>query len=168
MKQPILYIVGACLLMACAGRQQPQQTDSVAVMPTEDSALQTTGANPPAVSTEEQEFRTFFTSLRELSDGTHDTLLRSMVYFPLPLDTVKKTLAKKDYRKLFSAKMQQKLHAVTDENITRVEENLPGEYNERLRRMTDSGTAMYSVKMDDTTLIFGKVSGQYKMIALKR
>ncbi len=168
MKQPILYIVGACLLMACAGRQQPEHADTVAVMPTEDSALQTTGANPPAMSTEEQEFRTFFTSLRELSDGTHDTILRSMVNFPLPVDTVKKTMARKDYRRLFSAEMQHKLHAVTDENITRLEDNLPGEYYQRLKRMTDSGTAMYNVQLQDTALIFGKVNGQYKVIALKR
>jgi hypothetical protein len=168
MKQPILYIVGACLLMACAGRQQPQHMDTVAVAPTEDSALQTTGANPPAVSTEEQEFRTFFSSLRELSDGTHDTTLRSMVNFPLPIDTMTKTMAKKDYRRLFSAEMQHKLHAVTDENITRLEDNLPGEYYQRLKRMTDSGTAMYNVQLQDTALIFGKVNGQYKVIALKR
>src|SRR5687768_15632106 len=117
MKQPILYIVGACLLMACAGRQRSEEhMDTVTVAPTEDSALQTTGVNPPAVSTEEQEFRTFFTSLRELSDGTHDTTLRSMVNFPLPLDTMKKTMHRKDYRRLFSAAMQQKLHTATDEN----------------------------------------------------
>ncbi|MBO9151258.1 hypothetical protein ACFOTA_03505 [Chitinophaga sp. GCM10012297] len=168
MKQPIFYIACAALLTACASRQQQDHTDTVAVAPTEDSALQTTGANPPAVSTEEQEFRTYFTSLRELSDGVHDTTLRGMVNFPLPVDTMTKKYTRKDYRRLFSEKMQQKLHLVNDENITRIEDNLPGEYHQRLRQISDSGTAIYSVKVEDTTLFFGKVQGQYKMIALKR
>lgn len=169
MKQPILYIACAALLTACASRQQQQDhTDTVAVAPSEDSALQTTGANPPAMSTEEQAFRTYFTSLRELSDGVHDTTLRGMVNFPLPVDTMTKMYSRKDYRKLFSEKMQQKLHMVSDENITKIEDNLPGEYHQRLRQISDPGAAIYSVKVEDTTLFFGKVNGQYKMIALKR
>jgi hypothetical protein len=168
MKQLILYSVGACLLTACAGRQQPDHQDTAVVAPTEDSALQTTGANPPAVSTDDQDFHVYFASLRELSDGSHDDALREMVNFPLPIDTMTKSYSRKDFDKLFSQSMQRKLHMVNDENIAKVEENMPGEYHQRLRQLSDNGTDIYQVKVEDTTLYFGKIKGQYKMIALKR
>ena len=180
----LLQILACCTLLACGNSsnktdKQPEQTG---IPPTEDSAVQTTGANPPAVSTEEQQFRTFLGAFTEAADGQHDTLLRGMIHFPLPVDNAGTEVKKAEFRShekhIFNGDVLRLLPAVTDENITEIEENHPTAYYKKLRTVTDAGTKMYEVhkaypdqnsnKQRFFTFVFGKVNGSYKLIGYHR
>jgi hypothetical protein len=179
--EKLLQILVCCSLLACgnSSNKQPQQT---AVPPTQDSALQTTGANPPPVSTEEQQFRTFFSAFQNAAAGSHDTLLQSMIRFPLPVDNENTVVKKSEFRsrekQLFNADVVRLLPAAGDENITEVEENNPTAYYKKLQAGTDGGSNMYEVHMEYPeqaagkqgffTFVFGRVNGEYKLIGYHR
>lgn len=172
-----------CSLLACGNNKTAEkQPDQTAIPPTEDSAVQTTGANPPPVSTDEQQFRTFLGAFKNAADGRHDTLLRGMVHFPLPVDNAGTEIKKAEFeaheKQIFNGDVQRLLPAAGDENITEIEENNPTAYYKKLRAGTDAGSKMYEVHMEYPdqvsnkqgffTFVFGKVNGDYKMIGYHR
>ncbi len=178
----LLQILACCTLLACGNNRTNKHPEQTAIPPTEDSVEQTTGANPPAVSTEEQQFKTFLASFTEAADGEHDTLLRGMIHFPLPVDNAGTEVKKAEFRshekQIFNGDVLRHLPAVTDENITEIEENNPTAYYKKLRAVTDGGSKMYEVhkeypdqnsnKQSFFTFVFGKVDGTYKLIGYHR
>ena len=178
----LLSILACCGMLACGNSQRNKQPEQTAVPPTEDSAVQTTGVNPPAVSTEEQQFKTFFTAFRSAVENRQDTLLEGLIHFPLPVDNVGGEVKKKEFRsrekEIFSGDVLHQLPKVSDENITGIEENNPTAYYKKLRMGTDPGSALYEVHMEYPepnsarqgffTLVFGKVDGTYKLIGYHR
>ncbi|WP_157986493.1 hypothetical protein [Chitinophaga alhagiae] len=178
----LIYVLACCSLLACGNNNREKQPQQTAVPPMEDSAIQTTGANPPPVSTDEQQFRTFFGSFQHAVTGTHDTLLQSMIRFPLPVDNAGTELKRAEFRsreaQIFNGDVIRLLPTAGDANITEIDGNNATAYYKKLRAGTDPGTAMYEVHMEYPdqnsskqgffTFVFGKVGGQYKLIGYHR
>lgn len=160
------YIHIASLLCCClACGQRADKTHKIPAM--RDSVLQTTGANPPAVSTDEQLFTTFFTAFKQAVKKNDQETLKSMIHFPLQTDFSGKTaLSEKDYKKhadkIFHQELRKRLPSAKESVVDRQAEGV------------DEGSVLYAVHMlypEQRELafgfVFGRVDGVYKIIGYR-
>lgn len=178
----LIYVLACGALLACGNSKREKQPQQTAVPPTEDSAVQTTGANPPPVSTDEQQFRAFFGTFQNAVAGTHDTLLQGMIRFPLSVDNTGTELKQAEFKsresQIFNGDVVRLLPTAGDAHITEIGEDNSTTYYKKLRAGTDPGTGIYEVHMEYPdqnsnkqsffTFVFGKVGGQYKLIGYHR
>ncbi|MGX5820355.1 hypothetical protein ACWKWU_19325 [Chitinophaga lutea] len=179
MKQ-LACILLLTVLFACGSRRErdKQPPEQTALPMAEDSAVQTTGGNPPAVSTDEQQFRTFLGAFRSAADGSQDTLLRNMVHFPLIVDNTGEKVTKQQFAayrdRIFNGDVKRLLPKPDSGEVRVVDPDQPTAYYKQLRAETDSGTAMYELHQPYVdpvdgrdafyTFIFGKKNGEYKLM----
>lgn len=174
---PRLLLSCVCIAVLACNNSKPKHTaDSSAVPPTEDTLAQMPGGGPrAAVSTDEQLFETAYGSFKTAVEQNSEEQLKGLIHFPLQTskeDLKAGGLSDADfhsrYKDIFTADVRNLVPKAGEGNVKEVDENNQEAYYTQLRRITDTGSALFEVKNDDVknefAFVFGRVQGTYKVI----
>lgn len=187
-----LLIAGS--LVSCGGSShQTKEQKSGTTLPVQpDSVVQTTGVNPPSVSTDEQKFRTDFAAFQQAVQGDNQEMVKSFIRFPLQTGkqwtnedlknmevdkaggNVGANEFKEYYPKIIHADVKRLLPKAGEDNFSEIDDKIGEDYYKTLQQGTDKDSKLYEVSMQYPekngtaesffTFVFGKVQGEYKVI----